>query len=68
MGEAEQQRPEDRSRGERSGEGWLSALRALRRDERRRRNQYHDSRLPSDVLQLEDTFGHSLLPLPPARR
>ena len=45
---------EDRTRGERSGEGSGTALRALRRDERRRSNQdlWSDSVLPSELPPL----------------
>jgi hypothetical protein len=45
---------EDRTRGERSGEGSGTALRALRRDERRRSNQnlWGDSVLPQELPPL----------------
>ncbi len=49
-----QPKSEDRTRGERSGEGSGTALRALRRDERRRSNQDPggDSVLPSELPPL----------------
>ena len=49
-----QQKSEDRTRGERSGEGSGTALRALRRDERRRSNQdpWSDSVMPSELPPL----------------
>jgi hypothetical protein len=51
-------KPEDRSRGQRSGEGALSALRALRRDERRRRNHHdaEDSVLPQELPPLHQDY------------
>ena len=54
---ANHNRSEDRSRGQRSGEGALSALRALRRDEKRRRNpEGPDSVLPPDLPPLQPDF------------
>ncbi len=57
-----QPKSEDRTRGERSGEGSGTALRALRRDERRRSNQdlWSDSVLPSELPPLipEDPKAH----------
>ena len=47
-----QSKSEDRNRGQRSGEGSGTALRALRRDERRRRNQWSDSVLPQELPPL----------------
>jgi hypothetical protein len=59
-----QPKTEDRTRGERSGEGSSTALRALRRDEKRRSNQnlWGDSVLPQELPPLipED-------PAPPRR-
>lgn len=43
---------EDRTRGQRSGEGSGTALRALRRDEKRRSNQWSDSVLPQELPPL----------------
>jgi hypothetical protein len=47
-----QPKSEDRTRGQRSGEGSGTALRALRRDERRRSNQWSDSVLPQELPPL----------------
>ena len=53
---------EDGSRGQRSGEGSNTALTALRRDERRRRNIWSDSVLPSELPPVHEP----LVPSSPA--